>query len=142
VKDFNFSIPYDIRIIELDHMKQISHASILSIFQEARIKYLENLGDFSELNIGDGCGLIQSEASLKIHNSVDYGNKLEVGVKANDIRGASFTLGYLITLDGAPMVEGETTLLSLDYASRKPKRLPGAFKDAMTKLESSTISEL
>ena len=123
MRNFNFSIPYDIRIIELDHMKQVSHASILNIFQEARIQYLENLGDFTELDIGDGCGLIQSEASLRILNPIDYGKNLEVGVKATDIRGASFTLSYFFDLDDTPMVEGETALLSLDYSSGKPKRL-------------------
>ena len=34
------------------------------------------------------------------------------------------------------MAEGETSLLALDYTSRKPRRLPAAFKKTMAEFES------
>ena len=58
--DFNFCIPYTFQIIELDYMGKVSQAAVLNIFQEARIEYLATLGNYTELNIGEGCGLIQN----------------------------------------------------------------------------------
>ena len=133
--DFNFSIPYSIRVIELDYMGRASQAAVLNIFQEARIEYLASLGDYTELNIGEGCGLIQNKAKVRFLNDMHQGDILKVGVRANEIRGASFIMNYQIYKDEMLMAEGETSLLALDYTTRKPRRLPAAFKKAMAEFE-------
>jgi acyl-CoA thioester hydrolase len=136
VDNFNFSIPYTIRVIELDYMGRVSQAAVLDIFQEARIGYLSNLGSYTEINIGDGRGLIQSEATVRFINDMHQGDSLKVSTRVSEIRGASFIMSYQIHIEEMLMAEGETTLLALDYSTRKPSRLPAAFKKAMKEFES------
>jgi acyl-CoA thioester hydrolase len=106
------------------------------IFQEARIGYLSNLGSYTEINIGDGCGLIQSEATVRFINDMHQGDSLKVRTRLSEIRCASFTMSYQIYIEEKLMVQGETTLLALDYNTRKPSRLPASFNKAMKEFES------
>jgi acyl-CoA thioesterase FadM len=137
---FNFSIPYTIRVIELDYTGRTSQAAVLDIFQEARIGYLGNLGSYTEINIGDGRGLIQSEATVRFINDMYQGDSLKVNVRASLIRGASFIMSYQIYKEERLMAEGETILLAMDYKTRKPSRLPTVFKKAMTEFESRWLA--
>jgi acyl-CoA thioester hydrolase len=106
------------------------------IFQEARIGYLSNLGSYTEINIGDGCGLIQSEATVCFINDMHQGDSLKVSTRVSEIHGASFIMSYQIYIEEKLMAEGETTLLALDYNTRKPSRLPASFNKAMKEFES------
>ena len=134
----NFSISYTIRIIDLDYTGRASHASVLNIFQEVRIGYLANLGGYDELNIGDGCGLIQREANICFRKDMHQGDTLKVDAKITEVRGASFIMSYQVSKEEKLMTEGDTTLLALDYTTRKPRRLPEAFKKAITEFESKS----
>ena len=89
------------------------------IFQEARIGYLPNLGIYTEINIGDGRGFIQSEATVRFINDMHQGDSLKVSTRVFEIRGASFIMSYQIYIEKL-MAEGETTLLAFDYNTRKP----------------------
>jgi acyl-CoA thioester hydrolase len=88
------------------------------------------------LDIGDGRGLIQSEATVRFINDMHQGDSLKVSTRVSEIRGASFIMSYQIYIEEKLMAEGETTLLALDYNTRKPSRLPAAFKKAMKEFES------
>ena len=132
---FNFSIPYAIRTIEIGYMGRASQAAVLTIFQEARIEYLANLGGYKELDIGEGCGLIQSKATVRFFNDMHRGDSLKVNARVSEVRGASFVMSYQIYKEDILMAEGETKLLALDYTSRKPRRLPASFKKAITEFE-------
>jgi acyl-CoA thioester hydrolase len=133
--EYNFSIPYTIRIIELDYLGRASQAAVLDIFQEARIAYLSHIGSYTELDIGDGCGVIQNEATVRFLNDMHQGDSLKVTVRVSEVRGASFIMSYQIYKEDILMAEGETSLLALDYTSRKPRRLPALFKKAMAEFE-------
>jgi acyl-CoA thioester hydrolase len=133
---YKFSIPYNIRVIELDYMGRASQAAVLNIFQEARIGYLANLGNYAEMDIGDSCGLIQSEATVRFLNDMHQGDNLRVHVQVSDIRGASFKMNYQIFKEENLMADGTTTLSSHNYTTRKTSRLPAAFKKAIAEFES------
>ena len=61
---------------------------------------------------------------------------IKVNARVTELRGASFIMSYQIYKEEKLMAEGETTLLALDYNTRKPGRLPAAFKKAMKEFES------
>jgi acyl-CoA thioesterase FadM len=42
---------------------------------------------------------------------------------------------YRIEREGKPTAEGTTSLISFDYQARRPRRLPSAFRQAMTDFE-------
>jgi YbgC/YbaW family acyl-CoA thioester hydrolase len=134
---YNFSTQYKVRTADLDYTGRASQAAVLEIFQEARIEYLAQLGNYSEKDIGEGRGIIQSEANVFFLNEIHQGDDLSVAVKITELRGASFVMSYMIHKGSEKMAEGNTTLLALDYSSRKPRRLPAAFKQAITDFEAN-----
>ena len=136
--DFNFTTAYFVRHVDLDYTGRLSQSAVLNVFQGVRIEYLGMLGGYTELDVGDGCGLIQSEATIHFYNDMHRGDALKVSVSASAVRGASFVMNYKIYKEDILMVEGKTTLLAFDYNIRKPRRLPAALKKAITEFESGT----
>jgi YbgC/YbaW family acyl-CoA thioester hydrolase len=131
---YRCTIPYTVRVADVNYGGHVSNAAVLSFFQDARIAYLRQLGPFSELDIG-GCGLILPEAHVRYLAEMFLGEALVIGVKVTELRNAAFVMAYRIERDGRPTAEGTTHLVAFDYGGRKPCRLPEAFREAIIRFE-------
>jgi acyl-CoA thioester hydrolase len=131
MEGFHFTIPYIVRVADVNYGGHVSNAAVLNFFQDARIACLAHVGPFSELDIGDGCGVILPEARVRYLAEMFLGDTLEIGVKVEEIRGSSFVMSYRIERRGLATAEGTTNLVAFDYASRRPKRLPPDFRRAL-----------
>jgi acyl-CoA thioesterase FadM len=80
------------------------------------------------LDIDDGRGLIQSEATVLFINDMHRVDSFKVNTRVTEICGASFIMNYQIYKEKILMAEGETTLLVRDYNTRKPSRRHAALK--------------
>ena len=134
MEDFNFSIPYTVRVADVNYGGHVSNAAVLSFFQDARIAYLAHLGPFSELDI-DGCGIILPEARVRYLAEMFLGDQLAIGVRVTEVRNSALVMAYRIERDGQPTAEGTTNLAAFDYRLRRPVRLPAAFRQAVTAFE-------
>lgn len=132
---FRFSTPYIVRVADVNYGGHVSNAAVLSYFQDARIAYLSRLGPFSELDLGDGCGLILPEAHVQYRAEMFLGEVLEIGVRVTEMRNSSFSMAYRIEREGRVTAEGTTALVSFDYAVRRPRRLPEGFRRAVAGFE-------
>ena len=45
--EFEFVVPYKVRIADVNYGGHVANSAVLDFFQEARIAYLENLGGYS-----------------------------------------------------------------------------------------------
>jgi acyl-CoA thioester hydrolase len=122
--DFRFTIPYRVRIADINYGGHVSNAAVLNYFQDARIAYLANLGPFTELSVGNGCGLIMPEAQVRYLAEMFLGDDLEIGVRLVEMRQSTLVLGYRITRGGEATAEGTTALVVFDYQLRKARRIP------------------
>ena len=134
MNDFRFSIPYTVRVADVNYGGHVSNAAVLSFFQDARIAYLGHIGPFSELDVG-GCGLILPEAHVRYLAEMFHGDELRIGVRVTEVRNSAFVMGYRIERQGVAAAEGTTTLVAFDYEARKPRRLPPAFRAALLAFE-------
>lgn len=132
---FRFFLPFRVRAADLDYSGRVSQAAVLNFFQEVRIGYLSTIGNYGELNIGDGYGIIQAEADLRFIDEMFLGDELEIGVRVSELRKASFRMSYKVERKGIAMAKGTTLLLSYDYKLRKPRRLPSPFQKAIAQFE-------
>lgn len=128
---FDFVVPYAVRIAEVNYGGHVANSAVLDFFQEARIAYLDKLGGFSELDLGNGCGVILPEAHVNYLAEMFHGDALEIGVRTSKISRSSFVLKYRIERDGKGTAEGWTSLICFDYQARKPRRLPEDFRKAV-----------
>ncbi len=135
MKDFPFTIPYTVRVADVNYGGHVSNAAVLSFFQDARIAYLGHLGPFSELDIGGGCGIILPEAHVRYLAEMFLGDELRIGVRVTEVRNSAFVMAYRIERQGVATAEGTTHLVAFDYAAGKPRRLPPAFRQAVKEFE-------
>jgi YbgC/YbaW family acyl-CoA thioester hydrolase len=135
MESFNFTIPYTVRVVDVNYGGHVANSAVLNFFQDARIAYLKSLGDYSEMNIGKGCGIILPEAHVKYLDEMFLGDELMIGARITNVSRSSFTMCYRIERDGEATAEGETVLICFDYEKRKPRRLDAVFKEKVAALE-------
>jgi acyl-CoA thioesterase FadM len=134
VQDFQFTLPYVVRIADINYGGHLANSAVLNIFQDARIGYLAEVGPYSELDLG-GCGIILPEAHIQFRAEMFLRENLQVGVRCTRIGRSSFQLEYRIERGGELTAEGETPVICFDYQKRKPVRLPAAFREALAAFE-------
>jgi len=134
VENFRFVMPYRVRISDINYGGHVSNAAVLSYFQDGRIGYLQQVGSFSELDIG-GCGIILPEANVQYKAEMFLSEELQIGVRIDELRRSSFSMSYRIERQGEVTAEGTTTLVAFDYELRKVRRLPEIFCQAVNTFE-------
>ncbi len=132
---FNFIIPYTVRVVDVNYGAHVANSAVLNFFQDARIAYLKSLGDYSEMDIGKGCGIILPEAHVKYLAEMFLGDELVIGARITNVSRSSFTMCYRIERDGEATAEGETVLICFDYEKRKPRRLDAVFIEKVAAFE-------
>ena len=135
MENFSFVMPYKVRVVDINYGGHVSNAAVLNYFQDARIAYLAALGPYSELDIGNGCGLIMPESHVNYHAEMFHGEDLNIGVRTHLLGRSSFELAYRIERGSELVAEGTTPLVAFDYQARKPRRLPAAFKESLARFE-------
>ena len=128
MQDYKFTIPYCVRVADVNYGGHVANSAVLNFFQDARIAYLQQLGGYSEMDIGGGCGIILPEAHVKYLAEMFLGDQLTIGVKIVELGRSSFRMAYRVErAAGQATAAGETTLVCFDYAARKPRRLAEEF---------------
>lgn len=140
MEGFIFTLPYDVRVADVNYGGHVSNAAVLSFFQDARIAYLKNLGGYSEMDIG-GCGIILPSAHVEYRAEMFLGDRLEIGVRISELGGSSFAMEYRIEREGKIAAEGTTRLVAFDYSRRKPIRLPSSFRQAAMQFEALPVQQ-
>jgi acyl-CoA thioester hydrolase len=133
--EFRFTIPYRVRIADINYGGHVSNAAVLSYFQDARIAYLAHLGPFSELAVGNGCGLIMPEAQVRYLAEMFLGDELDIAVRIVEMRQSALVMAYRITRGGEVTAEGTTSLVVFDYQRRKARRIPQELRQAIERCE-------
>ena len=134
LNDFSFCFSYRVGIADINYGGHVANSAVLNFFQDARIAYLANLGPYSEIDLG-GCGIIMPEARVFFRKEMFLGDQLIVGVKSRNLKRSSWVMEYRIERDAQLTAEGETPLICFNYLTRKPCRVPAAFRIALDAFE-------
>jgi len=130
MEKFPFSFSYRVGVGDINYGGHVSNAAVLTMFQDARLAFLADLGPFSEIEVG-GCGLIMPEAHLYYRQEMFHGDRLQIGVRVAVLKRSAFTLEYRMERNGEVTAEGNTVLVCFDYQQRKPCRMPPLFRTAL-----------
>lgn len=132
---FRFVMPYSVHVADVNYGGHVANSAVLNFFQDARIKYLAELGPYSEMDIGEDCGIILPEAHVYYRAEMFLHDSLIIGVRASEVKRSAFTLKYRIEREGELTAEGSTNLVGFSYLKRKVVRLPEAFRTALVGFE-------
>ena len=127
-----FISSYKVTIGDINYGGHLGNDKALVIFQDARLYFLKAL-ELSEMDIGEGCGIIMVESGVRYHREVFLHDELMVAVAVSEVRGKKFTLSYTVTRksDDAEVLSGTTSFLSFNYQKRKVAKLPALFQQQL-----------
>ncbi|MCJ7553876.1 MAG: thioesterase family protein [Ignavibacteriaceae bacterium] len=133
---FIFSTEISLRISDINYGGHLGNDSVLSIFQEARIRFLNQFG-YSEKSI-EGSSIIMVDAAIQYKSQGFYGDVLIVELYVDDIHRSGCDLVYRATnkITGKEIARGKTGIVFFDYKNNKLVSVPEAFKKLIEELNS------
>ena len=127
-----FSTKLTILVSHLNYGNHLGADSMLSIFQEARVRWLKSLDvNMTEGNIENGIGWIMKDAHIDYQSEGHFDDKLTIDLSIADTTKASLNLSTQIYNDTANQMlcQGTTRLVFFDYQSSKVARIPAILLD-------------
>ncbi|HSL88420.1 MAG TPA: thioesterase family protein, partial [Ignavibacteriaceae bacterium] len=134
-KKFIYSTEISLRISDINYGGHLGNDAVLSIFQEARIRFL-NQFEYSEVNI-EGSSIIMVDAAVQYKSQGFYGDVLLVELTVDDIQriGCDFIYRALNKQSGKEVARGKTGITFYDYKKNKLISVPEPFKKLIDELK-------
>jgi acyl-CoA thioester hydrolase len=112
-----------VRFAETDAMGVVHHAAYLPYLEEARVAYLRSVGHpFNRLR-ADGYELPVVEVAARYLRPLRFDDVVDVHLVVAACRGATFEIGYLLTVDAEPRATA-VTVHGVTDAGGRPLRCP------------------
>lgn len=126
-----YSCGYKVSIGDINYGGHMGNERALLLFQQCRISWLVSMG-YSEVNIGENCGIIQREAGVKYNKEVFLGEELTLRISRVECKRSSFRLYYeIMDSKGDEVISGETLLIPYDYERKKISKIPKEFREKL-----------
>ena len=124
---FIFSTEIKIRIGEINYGGHLGNDSLLSILQEARLRFLSHHG-FSEKNVA-GYGIIMADAVIIYKSQAYYGDVLIIKISLADFSKHACDMIYSVRnkTDGKEVARAKTRIAFFDYQQNKTVNIPESF---------------
>ena len=132
---FLFTTEIPIRISDINYGGHLGNDSVLSIVQEARIRFLNQFG-FSEMDI-DGAGIIMTDALVNYISQGFYGDVLIIELAVTELSriGCDFVYRMTNKKSGKIIAAVKTGIAFYDYQQNKVTGVPSKFKEAIASHE-------
>jgi len=126
-KDFKFKTEIALRITDINYGGHLGNDKILSLIQEARVRFLKEFG-YSEMNV-EGFGIIMIDAAVEFKSESFYGDVILIEVGIGGIDKVGFDIFYRLTeiTSGKLIANAKTGILIFDYGKRKIVSVPEKF---------------
>jgi acyl-CoA thioester hydrolase len=123
-----FSTEIAIRIGDINRGRHLAHDAVLSIMEEARVRFMNSLG-YKDEKI-DGVGLIMVDAGVIYRKQGFYGQTLRVEIAVADMTSKGCDIVFRISNaeTGEEMVRAKNGILFFDYRTQKVAPVPESFK--------------
>jgi len=124
---------FEVRVGDINYGGHLGNDKALLLFHDARLKFLHLFG-YSEKDIGEGKGIIMTEAHVYFRKEAFLYDTLYANIEVGVIEKYAFELNYAIhrETDGQLIIEGSTKQLAFDYEKRKVASLPAEFHQKLT----------
>lgn len=113
-----------VRFSETDAQGVAHHAAYLDWLEIARIDYLARFeGGYPGLR-AQGVDATTLEAYVKYLAPARFDDRLRIGARCGDVRGARFRFDYVLERDGERIAEGWTAHACVNSETLRPTRIP------------------
>ena len=134
--DYHFFHPVEVRYADIDAQRHLNNAEYFTYMEQARVKYLQNLGLWNGKDFG-ALGIILVEASCAYKAPVAFGQTLNVAVRIGRLGNKSFELFYSLqdAKTGEEMAGGRTVQVAYDYSVGQSIPIPEQWRLAFRSFE-------
>ena len=138
---YTFRTTVRVRFADTDAQGIAHNASYLVWYEVARVEYLrEHAGGYQALR-DHGIEALVLESHCRYVVPAVFDDLLHVHTRCVGLRGARFRYEYAIVRDdGTLMADGYTAHACVDSATFKPTRVPDWLRDAIGRVESSSMT--
>jgi len=134
---FPFRTDLTIRISDINYGGHLGNDAVLTLAQEARIRFLASLG-YSEKDI-EGFGIIMTDAVVVYRTEAFHGDLLSIEVAVDDVQRHTFDLLYRISRhsDQKEIARVKTGIAVYDYEKKTIGTVPEPFRTKVLELRAS-----
>jgi len=124
------TLPYQVAYADTDMMGVVYYANYLVFFERARTTLLEDLGYPYWRLEKEGFGLPVIEAHCNYKVPAVYGDRLDIIVWAEKVKGVRLRVHCEVRRDGALLAEAYTVHCGMNLKTKRPTQLPEEFRNA------------
>ena len=123
------------RFSETDAQAVAHHAAYLVWFEIARIDYLARFQGGYPALLEAGVDATTVEANVRYRVPARFPDRLEIGARCLDVRGARFRFEYAVQRDDVLVADGWTSHACVDSTTLRPTRVPAFLVEAIALAE-------
>lgn len=125
---FLFTTEVTLRVSDINYGGHLGNEAVLSLAQEARMRFLKSYG-WSELDV-EGVGIIMTDAVVVYRSEAFYGDVLAIEVAVAEMQelGCDFLFRMANRASGKEVARVKTGIAFFDYAKRKLSSVPSEFR--------------
>jgi acyl-CoA thioester hydrolase len=140
VDGYTFATTVRVRFADTDAQGIAHNAAYLVWYEVARVEYLrEYAGGYQALR-DRGIEALVLESHCRYVVPAVFDDVLHVHTRCVGLRGARFRYEYAIVRDdGTLMADGYTAHACVDAATLRPRRVPDWLRDAIARVEASSL---
>ena len=129
----------EVRYGDLDPQGHLNNAKYLTYFEQARVRYFEELGLFSKNASFMDIGVIIADIHIKYRAPVRLGAPIRVGVRTEAVGNKSITVHQTLVdgESGQVYAEGTVILVTYDYRTSKTVPVSEAWRQKFKEYEGS-----
>ena len=134
---FKHRIQPEIRFVDIDAFGHVNNAHYLTYFEQARVKYFNDIVDW---NYASGKqGIILARAEINYAMPVRLADQVIILTRCSRIGTKSFDLEYRMIKEHEGkeilLADGITVMVAFDYSTHKSILIPDEWKSALKKFE-------
>lgn len=135
--NFKHKTPIEVRFADVDAFGHVNNAKYLTYFEQARVKYFNDIVDWTYDWSKEG--IILAKADIDFIRPIHFRDEIVVFTRCARLGNKSFDLQYQIMSykDGEEILMSDctTVMVAFDYVSKKSIVVPEEWKQVLRKYE-------
>lgn len=138
---FKHKTPIEVRFADVDAFGHVNNAKYLTYFEQARVKYFNDIVDWTYDWSKEG--IILAKADIDFIKPIHFRDEITVFTRTSRLGNKSFDLQYQIMSykDGEEILMSDctTVMVAFDYVHKKSIAIPEEWKQALRKYEGNNF---
>lgn len=131
---YRLSTTIEVRWRDLDALNHVNNAVYFTYLEQARVRYLRELGLVPDAP--SGIGFILAEAHCRYKSPLTLGEHVTVHIRVSELGRSSFVFEYRMEgEDGRLAAEARTAQVCYDYEEQHPMPIPDEWRDTIVNFE-------